>query len=209
MDRASFIKNSTRKMDRYLFIKYSNIVQEFGQKVFLDLCKHIFFEGKSETVGQFFEQRYNVSFPIDITCYYYDKVVNQYDDTDKIYIDIHRSLNKKIEELDESDDSSYDFLLMSNICRVLWSNGVEKPEDERLKDLMKKLMYEINVVESPYDGPLIKKITSANLSDKLQNFQTFLEKIIKEAERSMMHSHIGLFDSLKEEMRTAIESLLS
>ena len=207
-------------MDRICFTTYACFVQCYGHRVFLGLCKQIFFEGRSENVQQFFERRYNISFPIDITCYYYKDVVTRFDYTDEIYIDIHKCLSKKIEELMVSS-SSYDFLLMSNICRVLWSNGIKKPEEEKIKELMKKLMYEINVVECG-GGMDIKKITLSNLSDKLEEFHTLIEHIEEEVNRSMVHkreifknfieiieedvknssvhSHID-FDHLKKEIR--------
>ena len=214
-------------MDQIFFTTYESFVQYYGKQVFLGLCKQIFFEGRSETVRQFFERRYNISFPIDITCYYYKKVVNCVKNTEKRYMNINNSLSKTIEELgdsfEESRDSlsSYDFLLMSNICRVLWSNGIKKPEKEKLKELMKKLMYEINVVECG-DGMNITEITLSNLSDKLEEFHTLIEHIEKEVNRSMVHkrenfknlieiiekegkyssvySHVD-FDHLKQEIR--------
>ena len=182
-------------MDNICFTAHSSIVQYFGQKIFLCLCKQIFFEGRSETVRQFFERRYNISFPIDITCYYYEDVVNCVLDTDKRYTDIHNSLSKKIEELGDSFAKSreYDFLLMSNICRLLWSNGIEKPKEEKLKELMKKLMYEINFVKSGR----IKEITLSNLSDKIENFITLLDNIEEEINRPMVYKIVILEEEEK------------
>ena len=82
-------------------------------------------------------------------------------------------------------------------------------------------MYEINVVECG-DGMDIKKITLSNLSDNFEKFQTLIEHIEEEVNRSMVHkreifknfieiieedvknssvhSHID-FDHLKKEIR--------
>ena len=188
------------KMDHPLLddipnFKYLTIIQKFGKKVFFKLCELIFFKGRSKTIRQFFEQEYRVSFPKDIVTYYDDE-------EDLIVETINNSISKKIEEL----DSEHDFLVMSNIFQFLWDNGVEKPEERGLKEAMEKLIHEIKFVKT--DQYFSKKFTNAVLSDKLEQFQTFIERTTQDAKRSMTHSDIN-FDILKEEMKTYIEFLLN
>ena len=169
--------------------KYLTFVRRFGKKVFFKLCELIFFEGRSKTIRSFFEQEYKVSFPKDIEENLDVETINE-------------SISKKIKEL----DSKQDFLIMSNIFQFLWKNGVKKPEERGLKEAMKILINEIKLVES--DQFWSEKFTHAALSDKLEHFHTFLQRIIQDAKRSITHIDIN-FDHLKEEMKTGIENWLN
>ena len=199
-------------------LDYKTTIKEIAQKAFLDLCKQIFSKGRSQTIRQFFEQEYKVSFPIEIICCYYDKMICE---RDKDLVEkIHGSLSKKIEDL---EDDSYDFLLMSNLCRrVLWrkkkkkKEGLGKPEEEevriikKLMRLMKKLVYEINLIH--YEDLLCdekfysQKFTRSMLLDKINSFQTLLGDTLEEAQFSIMYSETSVRD-LKEQLKAKVDAL--
>ena len=200
---------------------YKTTIQKIAQKAFLDLCKQIFSKGRSQTIRQFFEREYKVSFPIEIICCYYDKMICE---RDKDLVEkIHGSLSKKIEDL---EDDSYDFLLMSNLCRrVLWRKKKKKKKIEgagereekedriikKLMRLMKKLVYEINLIHYEYllcdEKFYSQKFTRSMLLDKINNFQNLLADTLQEAQFSIiMYSETSVRD-LKEQLKAKVDAL--